>query len=62
MLFRKNQYAFEVDLWSVGCLFAELALGEPLFTGESEVEQLFKIFKFTGVPQEDNLVARLQIP
>lgn len=31
MLFRKNVYAFEVDLWSLGCLMAELALGEPLF-------------------------------
>ena len=50
MLFRKNTYAFEVDLWSIGCLLGELSLGQPLFKGESEVEQLFKIFKFTGVP------------
>ena len=41
MLFRKNIYGFEIDLWSVGCLFAQLALGKPLFSGESEVEQLF---------------------
>jgi serine/threonine protein kinase len=53
MIFRKEVYAFEVDLWSVGCLFAELALGEPLFNGESEVEQLFKIFKFVGVSSEE---------
>lgn len=52
MLFRKV-YSFEVDLWSVGCLFAEMTLGEPLFNGESEVEQLFKIFRFIGVPSED---------
>jgi len=62
MLFRKNQYSYEVDLWSVGCLFAELAAGEPLLPGESEVEQLFKIFKFTGVPSDDSLIAKLQIP
>ena len=52
MLFRKV-YSFEVDLWSIGCLFAEMTLGEPLFNGESEVEQLFKIFRFVGVPSED---------
>ena len=32
---------------------AELALGEPLFNGETEIEQLFKIFKFTGSPSQD---------
>lgn len=53
MIFRKEIYAFEVDLWSIGCLLAELALGEPLFNGESEVEQLFKIFKFIGAPSEE---------
>lgn len=53
MIFRKEIYAFEVDLWSVGCLLVEMALGEPLFNGESEVEQLFKIFRFVGVPPEE---------
>jgi len=53
MIFRKEVYAFEVDLWSIGCLLVEMALGEPLFNGESEVEQLFKIFRFVGAPSED---------
>ena len=53
MIFRKEVYAYEVDLWSIGCLLVEMALGEPLFNGESEVEQLFKIFKFVGAPSED---------
>lgn len=53
MLFRKKQYSFEVDIWAVGCLLAEMTLGEPLFNGESEIEQLFKIFKFTGSPTEE---------
>jgi serine/threonine protein kinase len=38
MLFRKKYYSFEVDMWAVGCLLAELALGEPLFNGETEIE------------------------
>jgi serine/threonine protein kinase len=53
MLFRQRNYSFEVDLWSIGCLLGELAFGEALFSGESEVEQLFKIFKFTGSPCEE---------
>lgn len=50
LLFRKKHYSFEVDIWAMGCLLAELALGEAMFNGESEIEQFFKIFKFTGSP------------
>jgi serine/threonine protein kinase len=39
MLFRKKLYSFEVDIWAVGCLMAEITMGgEPLFNGESEIE------------------------
>ena len=51
LLFRKKYYSFEVDMWAVGCLLAEMTLGEPLFNGESEIEQLLKIFKLTGRPE-----------
>jgi serine/threonine protein kinase len=50
LLFRKKMYSFEVDIWAVGCIMAELAMGEAFFNGESEIEQLFKIFKVTGTP------------
>jgi cyclin-dependent kinase len=53
LLFRKKMYSFEVDMWAVGCLLAEITLGEAIFSGESEIEQLFKIFKFTGSPSEE---------
>lgn len=53
LLFRKKYYSFEVDIWAVGCLLGELTLGEPLFNGESEIEQLLKIFKLTGTPEEE---------
>jgi serine/threonine protein kinase len=40
-----------VDVWSAGCIFAELAAGgRPLFTGDSEIDQLFKIFQQLGTP------------
>lgn len=53
LLFRKKYYSFEVDMWAVGCLLGEMTLGEPLFNGESEIEQLLKIFKLTGRPEQE---------
>ena len=38
ILMRKDMYSFEVDMWTLGCLLAEMATGEPLFNGESEIE------------------------
>jgi len=45
-------YAFTVDVWSVGCIFAELALGAPLFNGKSDTDQLRKIFHQLGQPDQ----------
>jgi cyclin-dependent kinase len=59
LLFRKKFYSFEVDMWAVGCLMGEMALGDALFNGDSEIEQLFKIFKLTGSPDEE-LIKRIQ--
>jgi len=53
LLLRKKFYSFEVDMWSLGCIFAELALGEAMFNGDSEIEQLFKIYRITGTPSEE---------
>lgn len=50
LLLRKNIYSFEVDVWAFGCLLGELALNEPLFNGDTEIEQLFKIFRMIGSP------------
>ncbi|KAL3666263.1 hypothetical protein V7S43_008514 [Phytophthora oleae] len=39
-----NEYSSAVDMWSVGCIFAEMAQGKALFTGISEIDQIFQIF------------------
>jgi cyclin-dependent kinase 1 len=39
------EYSTPVDIWSVGCIFAELCLKRPLFQGDYEMDQLFKIFR-----------------
>ncbi|XP_060714440.1 cyclin-dependent kinase 4 [Tachysurus vachellii] len=48
-----SSYATPVDLWSTGCIFAEMFTRKPLFCGESEVDQLTKIFSVIGLPREE---------
>jgi len=51
-------YSNKVDMWSLGCIFAELVNRKPLFNGRSELEQLQKIFQAIGVPSEDQYPKR----
>ncbi|CAH2036955.1 unnamed protein product [Thlaspi arvense] len=53
LLLGATDYGASVDLWSVGCVFAELLLGKPVLQGRTEVEQLHKIFKLCGSPPAD---------
>ncbi|KAF2719243.1 Pkinase-domain-containing protein [Polychaeton citri CBS 116435] len=48
-----RQYSTGVDMWSVGCIFAEMATRKPLFPGDSEIDEIFKIFRVLGTPTED---------
>lgn len=41
-------YGPEVDIWAIGCLFAEMLTGEPLFPGDSDIDQLALIVKTVG--------------
>lgn len=49
----QTQYATTVDIWSCGCIFAELFLRTALFRGKSESDQLGKIFEILGTPTEE---------
>lgn len=49
-----SMYSTAVDLWSVGCIMAELYLGIPLFPGKDYRDQLLLIFKFLGTPREED--------
>lgn len=48
-----RQYSTGVDMWSIGCIFAEMVTRKPLFPGDSEIDEIFKIFRLLGTPNED---------
>ncbi|KAG0575315.1 hypothetical protein KC19_VG336000 [Ceratodon purpureus] len=52
VLLGATHYSLPVDIWSVGCIFAELVRKMPLFTGDSELQQLLHIFRLLGTPNE----------
>jgi cyclin-dependent kinase len=47
------KYGTEIDVWSAGCIIAELATGIPTFPGDSEIGMLFKIFRALGTPTDE---------
>ncbi|KAK7358688.1 hypothetical protein VNO77_00626 [Canavalia gladiata] len=52
LLLGATSYGVGVDIWSAGCILAELLAGKPIMPGRTEVEQLHKIFKLCGSPSE----------
>jgi cyclin-dependent kinase 12/13 len=53
LLLGATKYGPEVDMWSVGCIFAELVTGKPLLPGKNEMEQVDQIFKMCGSPNDE---------
>ncbi|XP_037068083.1 cyclin-dependent kinase-like 1 [Pollicipes pollicipes] len=48
LLVGDTRYGREVDVWAAGCLFAEMLTGDPLFPGDSDIDQLYLIIQTTG--------------
>ncbi|KAF2308496.1 hypothetical protein GH714_009997 [Hevea brasiliensis] len=55
LIFGATEYTTAIDIWSVGCVLAELLLGQPLFPGESGVDQLVEIIKVLGTPTREEI-------
>ncbi|KAL4383526.1 hypothetical protein GQ457_15G026280 [Hibiscus cannabinus] len=55
LIFGVTEYTTAIDMWSVGCVIAELLLGRPLFPGESGVDQLVEIIKILGTPTREEI-------
>ncbi|XP_013699458.2 cyclin-dependent kinase C-2 C [Brassica napus] len=52
LLMGSTSYGVSIDLWSVGCVFAEILMGKPILKGRTEIEQLHKIYKLCGSPAD----------
>merc|ERR1719240_160917 len=55
-------YSVPVDVWSMGCIIAEMATGAPLFAGDSEIDTIFKIFQKLGTPTEAQWPGLRELP
>ncbi|KAG4190539.1 hypothetical protein ERO13_A07G037566v2, partial [Gossypium hirsutum] len=52
LIFGATEYTTAIDIWFAGCVLAELLLGQPLFPGESGVDQLVEIIKEKCVEED----------
>ncbi|CAL1714766.1 unnamed protein product [Somion occarium] len=62
LLFGCRYYSTAVDIWSVGCIFAELMLRTPYLPGESDMDQLKTIFRALGTPTEEDWPGHTKLP
>ncbi|PKK69730.1 kinase-like domain-containing protein [Rhizophagus irregularis DAOM 181602=DAOM 197198] len=62
VLMGSRQYSTSIDVWSAGCIFAEMASGRPLFPGSSIKDQLLRIFTVLGTPTEETWPRVSQLP
>lgn len=58
ILLKSSAYSYPIDLWAVGTIFAELVTLRPLFPGQSEIDQLFRICQVLGSPGTTSTVLR----
>ncbi|UXI17983.1 hypothetical protein NH340_JMT03926 [Sarcoptes scabiei] len=52
ILLGTEYYGFSVDIWSIGCIFAEMSNKKALFSGDSEIDQIYRIFRTLGTPDQ----------
>lgn len=55
-------YGPAIDIWSLGCIFFEMLTKKVLFPGDSEIDQLFKIFQILGTPSKDQWAEITELP
>mmetsp|Transcript_1589 Transcript_1589/g.4335 ORF Transcript_1589/g.4335 Transcript_1589/m.4335 type:complete len:304 (+) Transcript_1589:159-1070(+) len=62
VLMGSKKYGPSIDLWSAGCIFAEMATGRPLFPGKNESDQLIRIFRHLGTPTTRQWPGIVELP
>ena len=62
ILLGQKEYSTPVDMWSIGLIFYEMAHRKPLFAGDCEIDQIFKIFQMYGTPTEKTWPGITKLP
>ncbi|KAJ8673480.1 hypothetical protein QAD02_004742 [Eretmocerus hayati] len=62
LLYGARLYGAGIDMWAVGCILAELLLRTPFLPGESDLDQLTRIFQVFGTPTEETWPGLTQLP
>ncbi|XP_047935483.2 cyclin-dependent kinase 7 isoform X4 [Anser cygnoides] len=62
LLFGARMYGVSVDMWAVGCILAELLLRVPFLPGDSDLDQLTRIFETLGTPTEEQWPEMTSLP
>jgi len=62
VLLGSPKYSCPIDIWSIGTIFAEMVNRRPLFQGDSEIDQLFRIFRVLRTPSEELWPGVTQLP
>jgi len=62
ILLGKKKYSGSADIWGIGCIMAEIATKLPLFAGDSEIDQLFQIYRILGTPNPETWPGIEELP
>merc|ERR1719461_1064963 len=62
ILLGKKKYSGACDVWGIGCIIAEMATKVPLFPGDSEIDQLFQIYRVLGTPNNKVWPGIIELP
>lgn len=55
LIFGSCYYTNQIDVWSAGCVIAEMVMNRPIFEGENSTDQLLRIIKIIGTPTQEDL-------